>query len=299
VIASAYLAAEGYEAPLAEALERAGVTITDWHGRLALSPDPPQDCPWAMDIWTTPVALPADSVKIASDSLRAIQRNWSLYSAAHHRRCALIEARLPPVSAKPIIFPQRPPESHLGAWTLLEDGRLLSSPTKTSPYPNGDLVFVEDRVGPPSRAYLKLWEACTRIGAWPVPGEQCLDLGASPGGWTWVVAALGAAVTALDRAPLDPRVAAMPGVTQMQGSAFTLEPRPVDWLLSDVIAYPAPLLELVQRWVAAEAAGRIICTIKLQGATDHAATDAFAAIPGGRLMHLGQNKHELTFVWQR
>ena len=299
MIASAYLAAEDYDVPLAEALERAGVTVTAWHGRLALSPDPPRDCPWALDIWTAPVELPADSVKIASDALRAIQRNWSLYSATHHRRCALIEARLPPVSAKPIVFPQPPPTSHLGAWTLLEDGRLLASPTKTSPYPNGTLVFVEDRVGPPSRAYLKLWEACTRIGVWPQPGEQCLDLGASPGGWTWVAAALGAAVTAVDRAPLDPRVAAMPGVTEMQGSAFTLDPRPVDWLLSDVIAYPAPLLALVERWIAADAAGQIICTVKLQGATDHAATDAFAAIPGGTLMHLGQNKHELTFIWQR
>ncbi len=152
MIASAYLAAEDYEVPLAEALERAGVTVPTWQGRLALSPDPPRNCPWALDIWTAPVELPADSVKIASDALRAIQRNWSLYAATHHRRCALIEARLPPVSAKPIVFPQPPPTSHLGAWTLLEDGRLLASPTKTSPYPNGTLVFVEDRIGPPSRA---------------------------------------------------------------------------------------------------------------------------------------------------
>jgi 23S rRNA (cytidine2498-2'-O)-methyltransferase len=299
VIGSAYLAAEGYEDPLAEELERAGVTIVDWHGRLALCADPPRASAWALDVWTAPVVLPAESVKIAADGLRAIQRNWALYAAAHHRRCALIEARLPPVSAKPIVFPQAPPSSHLGAWTLLADGSLLASPAKSSPYPNGALVFVEDRVGPPSRAYLKLWEACTRIGAWPGPGETCLDLGASPGGWTWVAASLRASVVAVDRAPLDPDVAAMPGVTQMQGSAFTLEPRPVDWLLSDVIAYPAPLLAMVERWVASGLAGRIICTVKLQGATDHAAADAFAAIPGGMLMHLGQNKHELTFVWRR
>jgi 23S rRNA (cytidine2498-2'-O)-methyltransferase len=299
VIGSAYLAAEGYEDPLAEELERAGVTIVDWHGRLALCADPPRASAWALDVWTAPVVLPAESVKIAADGLRGIQRNWSLYSAAHHRRCTLIEARLPPVSAKPIVFPQAPPVSHLGAWTLLADGTLLASATKSSPYPNGALVFVEDRVGPPSRAYLKLWEACCRIGAWPVAGETCLDLGASPGGWTWVAASLGAAVTAVDRAPLDPDVAAMPGVTQIQGSAFTLEPRPVDWLLSDVIAYPAPLLAMVERWIAAGAAGWIVCTVKLQGATDHAAVEAFASVPGGRLMHLAQNKHELTFVWRR
>ncbi len=71
----------------------------------------------------------------------------------------------------------------------------------------------------------------------------------------------------------------------------------MDWLFSDVIAYPAPLLALVQRWVASGLAGRIVCSVKLQGDTDHAATDAFAAIPGGRLMHLLHNKHELTFLW--
>jgi 23S rRNA (cytidine2498-2'-O)-methyltransferase len=299
VIQSAYLAADGYEAPLAEELERAGVRVTAWHGRLALSADPPRASAWALDVWTAPVLLAAESVKLAADSLRAMQRNWSLYSAAHHRRCALIEARLPPVRSKPIVFPQAPPTSHLGAWTLLADGALLASPTKTSPYPNGALVFVEDRAGPPSRAYLKLWEACTRIGTWPQAGELCIDLGASPGGWTWAAAALGARVIAIDRAPLDPAVAAMPGVEPLVGSAFGFEPQPVDWLLSDVIAYPARLLGLVERWIAAGAAARIICTVKLQGATDHAATDAFAAIPGGTLMHLGHNKHELTFAWQR
>jgi len=76
-------------------------------------------------------------------------------------------------------------------------------------------------------------------------------------------------------------------------------PEPVDWLFSDVIAYPAPLLEMVQRWIGADAPGRIVCTLKFQGETDHAAAAAFAAIPGGRLAHLFHNKHELTFTWSR
>ena len=156
---------------------------------------------------------------------------------------------------------------------------------------------MEDRVGPPSRAYLKLWEACTRLGAWPQAGETCLDLGAAPGGWTWALAKLGAQVTAVDRSPLDPAVAAMPGVRFQPGSAFAREPAAMDWLFSDVVAYPAPLLALVQRWVASGLVGHIVCTIKLQGETDHDAADAFAAIPGGRLMHLLHNKHELTFAW--
>lgn len=303
VVRGAYLAAEGFEAPLAEELARRGATVAAWHGRLALSPDPPAPSAWALDVWTAPVEHAIASVKAGADALRAIQRNWSAYTAGLHRRAALIEARLPHVAARPLRFPELPPASHLGAWTLLAPGRMLASPSKTSPFPRGECRFEEDRTGPPSRAYLKLWEACTRLGAWPRPGEHCLDLGAAPGGWTWAIARLGAGVTAVDKAPLDPAVAALPGVEQVRESAFALPPetwapRGVDWLFSDVIAYPDRLLALVERWIAAGAARRILCTVKFQGATDHDAADAFAAIPGGRLMHLWHNKHELTFHWQ-
>jgi 23S rRNA (cytidine2498-2'-O)-methyltransferase len=273
--------------------------VEAWHGRLALSPDPPVRSAWALEVWTDPREIGIASVKSAADALRAMQRNWANYAADHHRRSALIAARLPPVKARALVFPEMPPTAHLGGWTLLAPDRLLASPTKTSPFVNGECLFEEDRFNPPSRAYLKLWEACTRIGAWPVPGERCLDLGASPGGWTWAVANLGATVEAIDKASLDPRVAAMDGVVWREGSAFALEPEPVDWLFSDIVAYPDRLLALVQRWIAAGAARRIVCTIKFQGETDHAAARAFAEIEGGQVMHLLHNKHELTFIWAR
>jgi 23S rRNA (cytidine2498-2'-O)-methyltransferase len=76
-----------------------------------------------------------------------------------------------------------------------------------------------------------------------------------------------------------------------------MAPEPVDWLFSDVIAYPDRLLALVQRWIEAKAARHIVCTIKFQGPTDHDSADAFAAIPGGQVVHLFHNKHELTFLW--
>jgi 23S rRNA (cytidine2498-2'-O)-methyltransferase len=298
MIASAYLAPEGLETALAEELALAGVAVERWHGRLALSPGPPHPAAWALDIWTAPREIPAASVKAAADALRALQRNWQGYGVAHHRRMALIAARLPPVSARKLVFPAAAPTAHLGAWTLLEPGLMLASPTKSSPFVNGECRFEEDHVGPPSRAYLKLWEACARLRCWPRPGQSCLDLGASPGGWSWAAAKLGARVTAIDRAPLAPGVAAMPGVSWREGNAFTLPPEPVDWLLSDVIAYPDRLLALVRGWIAAGAPRRIVCTLKFQGATDHQAAAAFAAIPGGRVEHLFHNKHELTFTWQ-
>jgi 23S rRNA (cytidine2498-2'-O)-methyltransferase len=103
---------------------------------------------------------------------------------------------------------------------------------------------------------------------------------------------------AVDKAALDPAVAAMQGVTIRQESAFGLAPEPVDWMFSDIVAYPGRLLSLVQSWIDARAAHRIVCTVKFQGEGDYAAADAFMAIPGARLMHLFHNKHELTFAWQ-
>ena len=294
-ISAAYLAAEGFEADLATELTRRG-QAPHWHGRLALTDAPPVHAAWALECWTSPVLLPAPSVKAAADALRAIQRNWALLPTLHHRRAALIEARLPPVKARPLAFPEPAPTGHLGGWTMLDATTLLASPSKTSPFVNGTPRFVEDRQGPPSRAYLKLWEALTRLGRHPVPGETCLDLGAAPGGWTWVLAGLGAGVTAVDKSPLDPAIAAMPGVTWLGESAFGLTPRPVDWLFSDIICYPERLLGLVQRWMAA-GARNIVCTLKFQGETDHATAESFAAIPGSTLFHAAHNKHELTFAW--
>lgn len=298
MIGSAYLAAEGLEQPLQEELSRAGIAITAWHGRLALSPNPPHHAAWALDTWTAPEEHSAASVKDAADLLRARQRNWSAYAAGHHRRTALIEARLPPVRARPLLFPGPAPQSHLGAWTLLDQNRLLLTTTKTSPFPSGECRLVEDHIGPPSRAYLKLQEALTRWRAYPAPGETCIDLGASPGGWTWVLAQLGATVRAIDKAPLDPRVASLPNVSATAESAFALEPCPVDWLVCDVIAYPDRLRAMLTRWTARGAARRIVATVKFQGDTDHDAAEAFAAIPGSELIHLHHNKHELTWLWQ-
>ena len=110
---------------------------------------------------------------------------------------------------------------------------------------------------------------------------------------------LGARVLSVDKAPLEARVAALPGIEFREASAFGLDPRtvgPVDWLFSDVVCYPKRLLALVQRWLAAGNARRFVCTIKFQGETDFAILREFAAIPGSRLLHLHHNKRELTWV---
>lgn len=293
-----YLAAEGFVDQLvAELGEVAAV-----HGRLVLAPGPPRPAAWALNVWRRPRRMPIASINDAARQLRAIQRNWWPYAFHLHRRTALIQDKLPKVSARPLEFGQPPPRAPLGSFTLLDAGTLLAAPECSSPFPNGEVHFVEDKEGPPNRAYLKLWELFTRLERRPAPGARCLDLGASPGGWTWVLAKLGARVIAVDKAPLAPEVAALPGVELHRQSAFALDPRalgPIDWLFSDIACYPRRLLELVRRWRDAGTCRNMVCTLKFQGATDHDAARLFAEIPGGRLLHLHHNKHELTWAYLR
>ncbi|MEZ5923011.1 MAG: SAM-dependent methyltransferase [Hyphomicrobiaceae bacterium] len=296
MVKTAYLAPDGF---LAELMAELGDTAQTVHGRLVLAGGPSRPIAWSANAWLEPVHLPIASIKDAARQLRAIQRNWMPYAFQHHRRTALIREALPHVSAKPLAFGDPAPSAPLGSFTLLEPNLMLASARCSSPFPNGEVQFVEDRSGPPNRAYLKLWEALTVIGTRPGPGDLCLDLGASPGGWTSVIAGLGARVVAVDKAPLDSRIAAMPGVVERRESAFGLEPQaigPVDWLFSDVICYPQRLLSLIERWMDTGLARRFVCTVKFQGEADLDSVAAFKAIPGSQLMHLHHNKHELTWV---
>lgn len=298
-MATAYLAADGFLDQLRDELKRAGVDVRAAHDRLLITDAPAIDAAWAANIWHDCIELPVASIGSAAKALRDVQRNWAMFAPLHHRRAALIQQKLPHVSAKPLAFPAPAPTAPLGSWTLLAPDRMLAAARCGSPFPNGEVVFLEDKEGPPSRAYLKLWEALVRLRCWPQPGQRCIDLGACPGGWTYVLAKLGANVIAIDKAPLDAKVATMPGVEWRGESAFALEPASVgavDWLFSDVICYPARLLRLVERWRASGLARNFVCTIKFQGETDHETAAAFGALPGARVVHLHHNKHELTFM---
>jgi 23S rRNA (cytidine2498-2'-O)-methyltransferase len=254
---------------------------------------------WNQNIWLEPFRLEFDSISEAASALRNIQRNWAPVFFTQFRRGALITESLPPISAKKRPFPWLCPDVPIGGFTLLDAHTMIASPRCSSPFPAGIIEFEEDKIDPPSRAYLKLWEALVRCRKWPLSGEKCLDAGASPGGWTWALAKLGASVTAVDRAPLEERTAAMPGVSFIKHDAFTLKPEDigkVDWIFSDVICYPARLYEWVQKWLDSGLCKNFICTIKMQGEPDFETTRLFAAIPGSTVVHLYHNKHELCWM---
>lgn len=253
---------------------------------------------WSAVRWLRVERLEIQSIGDAARKLKPLAKRWALQPGAFHRRSVLVGEQLRELKAQEISFPTALalPEG-AGAFTMLEENAVLWCREFDRPHPLGLVKFQEDRESAPSRAYLKLWEAFCLLGEWPQAREKTLDLGASPGGWTWVLASLGAEVVSVDRAELEPRIGKMPGVHFQRGDAFQYLPaagREVDWLCCDVIAAPEKLLALVKEWVSAEQAKRFVCTLKFQGKADFATIEEFTRL--GRILHLHHNKHELTFL---
>ena len=309
-----YHAVPGFEDHLIYELGKPPAGITNIGPYLFHDPGPPRDdIFWWRNSWPEPFLLEFSSINEAASALRAIGRNWSACLHTFFRRGELISSKLPHVSAKPRLFPWQLPAAPVGAWTLPDEHTIIASADCVSPFPGGVIEFEEDKQGPPGRAYLKLWEALTRMRTRPQPGSRCLDAGASPGSWTWALTQLGANVIAVDRAPLEARIANLPGVEYIRHDAFTLRPEdigPVDWLFCDVICYPARLYGWIEKWLASGLCRNFVCTIKMQGTVgastigartvkdgiDFETPKRFAAIPGSTVVHLYHNKHELTWM---
>lgn len=292
----AYLAPEGLE----KTVELELSDITARHERLFIAKGKPQSSHFSQNIWLNPIIIPIESIADAARKLRDMQRNWALYSFKMHRRAQLIQDKLPYIPTKPLKFLQQVPDSQLGSWTLLDENTILASPHCTSIVPNGEWNFVEDHTNPPSRAYLKLWEFFTRIQKFPKKNEVCLDLGASPGGWTWVLRQLGAKVIAYDRAYLDLKLQEDAKITFFDEDCFKVDPDrhpEATWIFSDVIAYPGKVLPFVRKFVEACPEKNFVFTLKFQGTNHYQVIENFLDIPGSKIMHLHNNKHELT--WYR
>ena len=259
---------------------------------------------WARTCMLNPFILKFDSIGEAAGALKQLQRNWAPYQFTCFRRAQLIQEKLPYINLKDRKFPVKIPDTPVGLYTLIDEHTIIASAQTTSPLPAGTLRFVEDHENPPSRAYLKIQESLTLADFYlncglPSPQQKCFEAGACPGGWTWVLAGLGAQVFAVDRAELAPQLMENPLVTFQAHDAFTLTPQqigPVDWVFSDVICYPERLLDWIHVWLDSGLTKRMICTIKMQGAIDWQLIQKFADIPNSRIVHLNYNKHELTFL---
>lgn len=123
--------------------------------------------------------------------------------------------------------------------------------------------------GAPSRSARKLIEAfVTFLGeddhAALRPGMRAVDLGAAPGGWSWVLARRGLRVTAVDNGPLKGEAADDALIAHVREDGLRYRPRrPVDWLVCDIVESPSRIAALVASWIADGAARRAIFNLKL------------------------------------
>ncbi|MCG5530426.1 23S rRNA (cytidine(2498)-2'-O)-methyltransferase RlmM [Halorhodospira halochloris] len=119
----------------------------------------------------------------------------------------------------------------------------------------------------PSRSALKLEEALLRLvpdDETPRPGEHAIDLGAAPGGWSWIMRQRGAKVTAVDNGPLARQLVDDPGVVHLEQDAFRYRPaRPADWLLCDVVDRPHGVAKLIYRWFEKRLCKAAVFNLKL------------------------------------
>lgn len=165
------------------------------------------------------------------------------------------------------------------------------------PFPLGEIPVAVDKTAP-SRAFAKLVEAEQRFGRRIQDGEECVDLGACPGSWTYVAVQRGASVTSVDRSPLRADLMTHPRVRFVQGDAFRFVPeQPVDWLLCDVIAAPERSIDLVLDWVKNRRARHFVVTIKFKGDTEYGRLDVLkrelpAHCPEFFLVRLCANRNE-------
>lgn len=293
---TAYLIAEGYAADLHAELAELGA-VEPIAERLFYHDGPPRPAAWAADVWYGAERIPFTSIGTAAAQLRQRGGWWCHLPSQEQRRGELIAEALPRLKIPALDLPPAKRLRSLSAYTLLGRNELLAASRTQRPFPLGVASLIEDHDAPPSRAYRKMREALLLLGRWPQAQDPCWDLGASPGAWTWELARRGVPVLAVDKAPLAERVAAMPGVSYRQGSAFAMDPTadPVSWICSDVICYPARLLEHVQRWLAAGVENFVV-TVKFQGGPDPASVRAFQALPSSRVLHLHHNKHEVTWL---
>ncbi len=163
---------------------------------------------------------------------------------------------------------------------------------------------VSDRPAP-SSAFRKLVEAFAWLGTQPNEDDRVLDLGAAPGGWTWVCAQLGAKVVAYDRGKLDPALMQNPLVEHRREDAFADPPmHAATWMLCDVIDEPERAAGLVNQAAKSETVRALVVTLKLKRPIKiRRVRDIIAQLPHDtmtlRVKHLVHNKSEVTILGRR
>jgi 23S rRNA (cytidine2498-2'-O)-methyltransferase len=95
-------------------------------------------------------------------------------------------------------------------------------------------------------------------------GMTAVDLGASPGGWTWQFVSRGIRVVAVDNGRMDGQLLGSGLVQHVRGDGFTFAPRQhVDWMVCDIVEQPSRIARLAAQWLSRKWCRQAIFNLKL------------------------------------
>jgi 23S rRNA (cytidine2498-2'-O)-methyltransferase len=130
-----------------------------------------------------------------------------------------------------------------------------SRPGDSAPWPLG-IPRLRTDANAPSRSALKLDEALLVLldpqerERLLRPGMRAADLGAAPGGWTWVLTRHGLRVTSIDNGPLRQQVMDTGLVDHLRADGFSWQPsQPLDWMVCDMVEQPRRVAERMATWM--------------------------------------------------
>ncbi len=134
---------------------------------------------------------------------------------------------------------------------------LAASDTRdSSPWPLG-VPRLRQLGEAPSRSALKLEEALLTLLSTAEreklikPGMCAADLGAAPGGWSWVMARQHIRVLSIDNGPMAESALATGIVEHIRADGFTWKPpKPQDWLVCDMVESPRRVAARMAEWFA-------------------------------------------------
>ena len=144
-----------------------------------------------------------------------------------------------------------------------------SDPRDSSPWPLG-VPRLRQLSEAPSRSALKLEEALLTLLSedervkFLVPGMKAADLGAAPGGWSWVLARQHLRVSAIDNGPMAESAFSTGLVEHLRADGFRWQPpKPVEWLVCDMVESPVRVAARMAEWFANGWCKRAIFNLKL------------------------------------
>lgn len=173
--------------------------------------------------------------------------------------------------------------------------------------------------GSPSRSAAKLAEAfkvfipAHEFSKYVHSGQNAVDLGACPGGWTAVLVAYGMMVTAVDNGQMQPALMETGQVQHLQVDGFKYRPkkRNIQWLVCDMVEKPVRVAHLMADWIIEGYCENAIFNLKLPMKQRYAAVQQYiqaiqdrlyeAEIKGWdmQVRHLYHDREEVTVFIKR